>query len=127
MRLAIQIAWRFLSSAKRQTLVIILGISVGVSVQVFIGSLISGLQESLVDSTIGSSSHITVLSNNEDDLFISDYQAVMDDIDSNNDQITVLSPAVDLGGILEKGELKKEDRKSVVVGKCVYLGGGPSI
>ena len=108
MRLAIQIAWRFLSSAKRQTLVIILGISVGVSVQVFIGSLISGLQESLVDSTIGSSSHITVLSNNEDDLFISDYQAVMDDIDSNNDQITVLSPAVDLGGILEKGELKKE-------------------
>ena len=108
MRLAIQIAWRFLSSAKRQTLVIILGISVGVSVQVFIGSLISGLQESLVDSTIGSSSHITVLSNNEDDLFISDYQAVMDDIDSNSDQITVLSPAVDLGGILEKGELKKE-------------------
>jgi len=108
MRLAIQIAWRFLSSAKRQTLVIILGISVGVSVQVFIGSLISGLQESLVDSTIGSSSHITVLSNNEDNLFISDYQAIMDDIDSNNDQITVLSPAVDLGGILEKGELKKE-------------------
>ena len=108
MRLAIQIAWRFLSSAKRQTLVIILGISVGVSVQVFIGSLISGLQESLVDSTIGSSSHITVLSNNEDNLFISDYQAIMDDIDSNNDQITVLSPAVDLGGILEKGELNKE-------------------
>ena len=108
MRLAIQIAWRFLSSAKRQTLVIILGISVGVSVQVFIGSLISGLQESLVDSTIGSSSHITVLSNNEDNLFISDYQAIMDDIDSNSDQITVLSPAVDLGGILEKGELKKE-------------------
>jgi lipoprotein-releasing system permease protein len=108
MRLAIQIAWRFLASAKRQTLVIILGISVGVSVQVFIGSLISGLQESLVDSTIGSSSHITVLSNNEDDLLINDYQAIIDDIDLNNEQVTVLSPAVDLGGILEKGELKKE-------------------
>lgn len=108
MRLAIQIAWRFLSSAKRQTLVIILGISVGVSVQVFIGSLISGLQESLVDSTIGSSSHITVLSSNEDDPLISNYQAIMDNIDNNNDQITVLSPAVDLGGILEKDELKKE-------------------
>ena len=48
MKLAFQIAWRFLTSAKRQTLIIILGISVGVSVQVFIGSLISGLQASLV-------------------------------------------------------------------------------
>jgi lipoprotein-releasing system permease protein len=54
MKLAFQIAWRFLTSAKRQTLIIILGISVGVSVQVFIGSLISGLQDNLVETAIGS-------------------------------------------------------------------------
>jgi len=41
-------------------------------------------------------------------LLISDYQNVIDDIENGNNQVTVLSPAVDLGGILEKGELKKE-------------------
>ncbi|MDD3382599.1 MAG: ABC transporter permease, partial [Bacilli bacterium] len=75
MKLALSIAWRFLKSAKRQTLIIILGIAVGVSVQVFIGSLISGLQDSLVDSTIGSSSHITFTKT--DDTFITDYEELL--------------------------------------------------
>jgi lipoprotein-releasing system permease protein len=108
MKLAIQIAWRFLASAKRQTFIIVLGIAVGVSVQVFIGSLITGLQDSLVDKTIGSSSHITVLSNDENNPLISNYQSVMDDIEQNNQEISVISPTVDLGGILEKGLVKKE-------------------
>ncbi|MBE0700871.1 MAG: ABC transporter permease, partial [Acholeplasmataceae bacterium] len=107
MKLAFQIAWRFLASAKRQTLIIVLGISVGVSVQVFIGSLITGLQKSLVDSTIGSSSHITVINETESE-FIDDYLAKMDMIASTSEQIGVVSPVLDLGGILEKGELKKE-------------------
>ncbi len=55
-----QIAFRFLKSSVGQTILIILGISVGVSVQVFIGSLIGGLQNSLVETTIGNSSQITI-------------------------------------------------------------------
>lgn len=106
MKLAFQIAWRFLTSAKRQTLIIILGISVGVSVQVFIGSLISGLQKSLVDSTIGSSSHITI--KHASDPYLDQYQLQLDNLSLISDETQVISPAFDLGGILEKGELKRE-------------------
>lgn len=53
MKLAFQIATRFLKSSKGQTILIALGIAIGVSVQIFIGSLIQGLQKSLVDTTIG--------------------------------------------------------------------------
>lgn len=107
MKLALQIAWRFLSSAKRQTFIIILGIAVGVSVQVFIGSLITGLQKSLVDTTIGSSSHITVLAA-DDTSFVDDYMATVDDLAAQSDQIEVISPVVNVGGILQKGTDKNE-------------------
>jgi lipoprotein-releasing system permease protein len=66
MRLSFDIALRFLKSGKGQTILIALGISVGVAVQIFIGSLIQGLQISLVDTTIGSSSHITVTADNDE-------------------------------------------------------------
>jgi len=71
-----QIAFRFLKSSVGQTILIILGISVGVSVQVFIGSLIGGLQNSLVETTIGNSSQITI--KNEE--YIEDYQDIRLDI-----------------------------------------------
>jgi len=106
MKLAFSIAWRFLTSAKRQTLIIILGISVGVSVQVFIGSLISGLQKSLVDTTIGSSSHITVVK--EDASLITDYEGVANTVSNQSNLFTVVSPVLDLPGILEKDTIKKE-------------------
>lgn len=108
MKLAFQLAWRFLSSAKRQTLIIVLGISVGVSVQVFIGSLISGLQNSLVDTTIGSSAHITVVSNDTESRFISNYEETMSDLENYSEEVTVVSPVVDLGGTLKKDLLEKE-------------------
>lgn len=97
MKLAIQVAWRFLTSAKRQTLLIILGISVGVSVQVFIGSLISGLQDSLVNTTIGSSSQITFI-NESDDLYVANYESIADEI-RRDSRFSVVSPVLDLGGI----------------------------
>ena len=55
------IALRFLVKGKGQTLLIILGIAVGVAVQFFLASLIGGLQLSLIDNTVGSAPHITVL------------------------------------------------------------------
>ncbi len=74
MKLAFDIALRFLKSSKGQTALIVLGIAIGVSVQIFIGSLITGLQKSLVDKTVGSASQITV-SPIEDGAFILDPQA----------------------------------------------------
>ncbi|WP_414150518.1 ABC transporter permease [Acetobacterium carbinolicum] len=69
MKLAFDIALRFLKSSKAQTALIVLGIAIGVSVQIFIGSLITGLQKSLVDKTVGSAAQITV-SPKEDGNFI---------------------------------------------------------
>jgi len=110
MKLAFQIAWRFLSSAKKQTFIIILGISVGVSVQVFIGSLIAGLQDSLVDATIGSSPHITLTSDNPESPYIDNYEIVIDDVKNSLSDIKVINKTIDIGGTLEKGLLRKEIR-----------------
>lgn len=68
MKLALSIALRFLLSSRGQSLLIALGIAVGIAVQVFIGSLIAGLQVSLIDTTIGSTPHITVTSRTDDGL-----------------------------------------------------------
>ncbi len=55
------IALRFLVKGKGQTLLIVLGIAVGVAVQFFLSSLIGGLQINLIDNTVGSAPHITIL------------------------------------------------------------------
>jgi lipoprotein-releasing system permease protein len=79
--LPIKIAFRFLKSSLGQTILIALGISVGVSVQVFIGSLIGGLQNDLVNTTIGSSSQITVV-HSDNTLLLENYQELTNDINT---------------------------------------------
>ena len=96
MKLAYQIAIRFLKSGKLQTLMIILGIAVGVSVQVFIGSLITGLQKSLVDKTIGSSSQITIKVESNTS-FISNYETLITQINELESQVEILSPSISAG------------------------------
>ncbi|HSM43837.1 MAG TPA: ABC transporter permease, partial [Acidimicrobiia bacterium] len=59
--LALSIAARFLRSSLGQTSLIIAGIAVGIAVQIFVGSLITSLQADLIDTTVGSSAHITLL------------------------------------------------------------------
>ena len=102
MRLAFSIAKRFLLSAKKQTIVIILGIAVGVSVQVFIGSLINGLQENLIDTAIGRQSHIT-FSNSEPSQWIDDYANIVSSLETNN-QLTAVSPSISSEGVLSFNE-----------------------
>ncbi len=58
--LPLKIAWRFVRSSWAQSALIIVGIAVGIAVQIFVGSLITSLQASLVKTTIGSSSHVTL-------------------------------------------------------------------
>jgi lipoprotein-releasing system permease protein len=96
---AFKIAFRFLRSSLAQTLLIVLGISVGVSVQVFIGSLIGGLQNSLVETTIGNRSQITIASEE----YISSYLDVRNEI-IDVDGIKTVSFAIDAPGALIKGE-----------------------
>jgi lipoprotein-releasing system permease protein len=55
------IALRFLIKGKGQTLLIVLGIAAGVAVQFFLAALIGGLQISLIDNTVGSAPHVTIL------------------------------------------------------------------
>lgn len=94
MKLAFSIALRFLKSGKGQTVLIALGIAVGVSVQLFIGSLIQGLQIDLVDTTIGSSSHITITSTSEDKL-IENWERTVYEARLFDPEIINVSPAVD--------------------------------
>ncbi|TYQ18412.1 UNVERIFIED_CONTAM: lipoprotein-releasing system permease protein [Acetivibrio alkalicellulosi] len=88
MSLPFKIALRFLKSNIGQTILIIIGISIGVSVQVFIGSLIQGLQKSLLDTTIGSSPHITILSTNDNKL-IGDWKEKVNIIEDFSDIKTI--------------------------------------
>ncbi|MDW7668824.1 MAG: ABC transporter permease [Bacillota bacterium] len=94
MRLAFKIALRFLKSGKGQTILIVLGISVGVAVQLFIGSLIQGLQINLLETTIGSSSHITINPTNEEKT-IDNYDRVLYETNISSPEIINISPAVD--------------------------------
>ncbi|MGE4572295.1 MAG: ABC transporter permease [Candidatus Izemoplasmatales bacterium] len=105
MKLAFNIAKRFLLSAKKQTLVIILGIAVGVSVQVFIGALINGLQDNLIDTAIGSQSQIT-LTNSSDMGYISNYESLVREL-KQRDDLTHLSPSVTSSGALSNNTLKE--------------------
>ena len=62
MNFELKMALRFIGSGRSQTIFIIVGIAIGVAVQIFLGSLITSLQDSLVNETIGNSSHITIRS-----------------------------------------------------------------
>ncbi|RLL84683.1 permease [Mesotoga sp. H07pep.5.4] len=104
MKLAFSIAMRFLSSSKVQTLLIVLGIAIGVSVQVFIGSLIQGLQKDLVDTTIGSSSQVTITSSEEDNR-VADWESIISEIDSLDlpTELKALSASADLPVFIDSG------------------------
>ena len=102
MKLAFKIAWRFLSSSKGQTILIVLGIAIGVSVQVFIGSLITGLQKSLLNTTIGSSSQVTVKEKNRE-IRIKDYVLIMDKMKATENKFTQISPVADASGFVKSG------------------------
>lgn len=64
----IKVAYRFLTSKKSQTFLIVLGIAIGISVNIFLGSLLGNLQQSLINTTVGSSPHITITNSTKDGL-----------------------------------------------------------
>jgi lipoprotein-releasing system permease protein len=102
MKFAFRVALRFLKSGKAQTILIALGIAIGVSVQIFIGLLIQGLQQSLVDKTIGNSSHITITSLREDSL-IDDWESLISEIVKLDKKIEDISPMADSSAFVSFG------------------------
>lgn len=102
LRLALNIAVRFLKSNKGQTTLILIGIAIGVSVQIFIGSLIDGLQKTLVDKTIGSSSHITVVPDGNDKFF--EYKDYIIKKLREDDRFSSVSKSLDSSAFLFKDE-----------------------
>lgn len=102
LRLALNIAVRFLKSNKGQTTLILIGIAIGVSVQIFIGSLIDGLQKTLVDKTIGSSSHITVVPDGNDKFF-EDKDYIIKKL-REDDRFSSVSKSLDSSAFLFKDE-----------------------
>ncbi|MDQ2674260.1 MAG: FtsX-like permease family protein [Chloroflexota bacterium] len=68
--LSLQIARRFLWRSKLQSVLIVLGMAVGIGTQVFVGSLITSLQASLLDSTVGSSAHVTLAPEEDGDQLV---------------------------------------------------------
>lgn len=100
MKLAFRIALRFLTTSKGQTILIAMGIAIGISVQIFIGSLIEGLQISLLDSTIGNSSQITIGAK-EKNAPIDDYAEIITEINTDYAQVTEISPNLTQGAFIK--------------------------
>lgn len=87
-------------SGKGQTVLIILGISIGVAVQLFIGSLIQGLQINLIDTTIGSSSQITIQPTN-DEKIIKDWERAIYEAELFRPEVSKISVAASGPGTLD--------------------------
>lgn len=96
--LSFKIAYRFLIWNKVQILLISLGIAIGVAVQIFIGSLIFGLQEDLINTTVGSSPHIVIESNEQNGLIEEDSK-----IDLTDKDIKYVSPSINMNGFIKSG------------------------
>lgn len=77
--LSLSIAARFLRSSIGQTLLIIAGIGVGIAVVIFVGSLITSLQADLIDSTVGSRPHLTLLPEDDETLSASLAESARDE------------------------------------------------
>ena len=65
------IAITFLREGHAQTAMIMVGIAVGVAVIVFVSALIEGLQSNIIERTLGTQSHIRLLSPDEVNLVVS--------------------------------------------------------
>ncbi len=102
MKLAFDIGMRFLKTSKGQTILIIIGIMIGVAVQVFVGSLIEGLQVSLVDGTIGNSSHITLASEETGQPF--DRESVSVEELKDDERLTAVAESFSQNGFIREDE-----------------------
>lgn len=116
MKLSFSIAKRFLLYSKGQSILIMLGIAIGVAVQIFIGLLISGLQDDLINTTVGSSPHISIKAKEDDGLFVYD--------DTLKSEINSIEEATAIGVFADSPAfVVKDDLNSSVLIRGVALEG----
>jgi len=99
MMLSLSIATRFLRSSLGQTALITAGIGVGIAVVVFVGSLITSLQADLIDTTVGSRPHITLLPEGDGTLSADLAEAALDE-----PEVTTAIPVRKLSVIFAEGD-----------------------
>lgn len=132
--LPVRIALRFLRSSRTQTVLIMVGLAVGVAVQIFVGMLLQNLQAGLVDTVVGTSSHVTVLPG-EDEIFISEWEAIVRDMEAI-EGIQRVAVTADSSALLQDGgetrsiqvrgfQFEKADRM-YNIRTSIYEGGMPA-
>ena len=82
MSISLKIAARFLKSNKLQTILIALGIALGVTVQIFLGLLIKNVNSNMIQTTVGNSSQVTVVSSKSSSNTFDNYDAIINKIKS---------------------------------------------
>lgn len=100
--LAFKIAYRFLKNRKGQTLLIALAVAIGISIQIFLGLLIQNLQNDLVNTTIGSTSHITV--KDSDNEVIDNGSVLLNKVQKTSNKIITAIEVLDRQGLVSKGD-----------------------
>jgi lipoprotein-releasing system permease protein len=99
--LSLRIAARFLRKSPAQTVLIIAGIAVGIAVQVFVGSLITSLQASLINTTIGSSAHISIQAPKDGDPV--QFSELIKSVIRDEPRVTVVVPERDVNALYSTG------------------------
>lgn len=64
--LSLQLALRFLTEGRTQTLLILAGVTIGVAAYVFITATMVGVSDNLLNNTLGAQAHVTVLNEDPD-------------------------------------------------------------
>ncbi len=99
--LSLRIATRFLRTSPGQSILIVAGIAVGIAVQIFVGTLITSLQASLLDTTIGNASHVTL--QNVDDKKAIVYTPAIQRVLASDPRVKLIVPDRVLSVIFSKG------------------------
>jgi lipoprotein-releasing system permease protein len=99
--LSLRIATRFLRTSPGQSILIVTGIAVGIAVQIFVGTLIVSLQASLLETTIGNASHVTL--QNADDKKPIVYSAGLARALTSDPRVKLIVPDRVLSVIFSKG------------------------
>ena len=99
--LSLRIAARFLRTSPGQSILIVAGIAVGIAVQIFVGTLITSLQSSLLDTTIGNASHVTL--QNVDDKKPILYTPAIRQVLASDPRVKLIVPDRVLSVIFSKG------------------------
>lgn len=83
---SLQVALKFIRHKKLQAALIILGFAIGISTNIFVGNLIPSIRQDLIDRTVDSRPHVSIISNHPSDLI--NYSLDISEILDNRNDVT---------------------------------------